>query len=89
MLLLFSDPRMGLSLALKAGVSARERTDFVDVHGKGAVRFVDDPVISHALNMARSRVSANRVSSCRGGLLQVKLTHCPFCLGRDSSNRSR
>ena len=58
MLLLFSDPRMGLGLALKAAVSARERTEFVDVHGKGAVRFVDDPVISHALNMARSRVSA-------------------------------
>src|ERR1051325_6711251 len=85
MLLLFSDPRMGLGLALKAAVSARERTDFVDVHGKGAVRFVDDPVISHALNMARSRVSANRVSSCRGGLLQ---THCPFGLAQYGTDDS-
>jgi len=83
MLLLFSDPRMGLGLALKAAVSARERTEFVDVHGKGGVRFVDDPVISHALNMARSRVSANRERP-----VTVKLTHCPFGLAQYGTDDS-
>jgi hypothetical protein len=60
MLVLLSNPRIGLSLALEAGISAGESTEFIDVHGERAVRFRDDPIISHASNMACDRVSANR-----------------------------
>jgi hypothetical protein len=59
MLLLLSNPRIGLSLALEAGISAGESTEFIDVDGERAVRFRDDPIISHASNMACDRVSAN------------------------------
>ena len=48
MLLLFSNPGSGLSLALEAGISAGESADLIDVDRERAVRFVDDPVISHA-----------------------------------------
>ena len=58
MLLLLSIPRIGLSLALEAGISAGESTEFIDVDGERAVRFRDDPIISHASNMACDRVSA-------------------------------
>ena len=48
MLLLFSNPGVGLSLALEAGIPAGEGIDLIDVDRKRAVRFVDDPVVSHA-----------------------------------------
>ena len=48
MLLLFSNPGSGLSLALEAGISAGESADLIDVDRERAVRFVDDPVISQA-----------------------------------------
>ena len=63
MLLLFSNPRVGLSLALETGVSAREGADLVDVDGKRAVRFRDGAIISHASDMVCSRASANRGQS--------------------------
>ena len=44
MLVLLSNPRIGLSLALEAGISAGESTEFIDVHGERAVRFRDDPI---------------------------------------------
>ena len=48
MLLLFSDPRVGLCLALEAGICAGKSADFVDVDGERAVRFRDDSIVSHA-----------------------------------------
>jgi hypothetical protein len=60
MLLLFSNPRVGLSLALETGVSAGEGADLIDVDGKRAVRFRDSPIISHASDMVCSQASANR-----------------------------
>ena len=57
MLVLLSNPRIGLSLALEAGISAGESTEFIDVHGERAVRFRDDPIISHASNTASRSVS--------------------------------
>ena len=59
MLLLFSNPRVGLSLALETGVSAGEGADLIDVDGKRAVRFRDSPIISHASDMVCSQASAN------------------------------
>ena len=61
MLLLFSDPRMCLSLALETGISAGESTEFIDVDGERAVRLRDNPIISHVSNMALGPVTANRV----------------------------
>jgi hypothetical protein len=52
MLLLLSNPRIGLSLALEAGISAGDSTEFIDVDGERAVRFRDNSIISHASNMA-------------------------------------
>src|SRR5205814_264750 len=60
MLLLFSNPRLGLSLALETGVSAGEGADLIDVDGKRAVRFRDSPIISNASDMVCSQASANR-----------------------------
>ena len=60
MLLLFSNPRVGLSIALETGVSAGEGADLIDVDGKRAVRFRDSPIISHASDMVCSQASANR-----------------------------
>ena len=59
MLVLLSNPRIGLSLALEASISAGESTEFIDVDGERAVPFGDDPIISHASNMVCARVSAN------------------------------
>jgi hypothetical protein len=70
MLLLLSNPPIGLRFALEAGISARESADLIHVDGERAVRFRDDPIISHASNMACDRVSANRWASRSGSLLQ-------------------
>jgi hypothetical protein len=70
MLLLLSNPPIGLRFALEAGISAGESTDLIEVDGERAVCFWDDPIIPHASNMACDRVSANRRSSRSGGPLQ-------------------
>src|SRR5204863_2860954 len=41
MLVLLSNPRIGFSLALEAGISAGESTEFIDVDGERAIRFRD------------------------------------------------
>src|ERR1700704_4402994 len=74
MLLLFSNPRVGLSLALETGVSAREGAELIDVDGKRAVRFRDGPIISHASDMVCSRASANRGQAQRSRVT-IKLIH--------------
>src|SRR5262249_48002032 len=49
MLLLLGSPPVSIGLALEAGVSARESTNFSDIHAERAVRFPDDPIVPHAI----------------------------------------
>jgi len=75
MLPLFSNPRVGLSLALETGISAGEGADLIDIDGKRAVRFRDGPIISHASDMVCSRAPANRRQAQRSRVT-IKLIHC-------------
>jgi hypothetical protein len=68
MLLLLSDPRIGLGLALEAGISAWESAGFIDVDGERAVRFRDNPIISHALKYGMPSGDRKPESSRSGGL---------------------
>jgi hypothetical protein len=83
MLLLFSNPRVGLSLALETGVSAGEGADLIDVDGKRAVRFRDSPIISHASDMVCSQASANRgqAQRSRGSRFKVSGAEIQLRLG--------
>ena len=63
MLLLFSNPRVGLSLALETGVSAGEGADLIDIDGKRAVRFRDGPIISHASDIGMQSGARKPASS--------------------------
>jgi len=49
MLLLLGSPPVSIGLALEAGISARESTNFSDVHAERVVCFPDDPIVPHAL----------------------------------------
>ena len=51
---------MCLSLALEAGVSAGEGTDLIDINGERAVRFLEDPIVSHASEYGTVLVSLKR-----------------------------
>ena len=77
MLLLFSNPRIGSSLALEAGISAGESTEFIDVDGERAVRFRDDPIISHPSNMAALSGVRKPVVKPQRQPVIIKLTHYP------------
>ena len=59
MFLLLSDPRISIGLTLEAGISAGESAEFIDIDGKCTVRFRDNPIISHAFNMASYPATAN------------------------------
>ena len=61
MLLLLSNPRIRLSIALEAGIFAGESTEFIDVDGEQAVRFRDNPIISHASKYGACDRMANQV----------------------------
>jgi hypothetical protein len=54
MLLLLTDPRIGLSLTLEAGISSGESAELIDIDRKRAIGFRDKPIISHALDVGMS-----------------------------------
>ena len=76
MLLLFSNPRVGLSLALETGVTAGKGADLIDVDGKRAVRFRDGPIISHASKYGHA-IGCRQTGSSRSGSLYNELTPIP------------
>jgi len=82
MLLLLTDPRIGLSLTLEAGISSGESAELIDVDCKRAVGFRDHPIISHALNMGLSAGSGKPGSTRSRRPVVIKLTRYPALLLR-------